>query len=112
MNWKLQVDNREGASMIKNVDYYMSLPYRIKVVEDIKEGGFTFYCPDLPGCVTCAETLEEGYYIVEDAMRCWFEACIESEFPIPEPTQTNDFTGFQEISIDLAVMLYGKAVNR
>ena len=44
--------------MSKNLDYYMSLPYRVEVIPDEEEGGFTLHCPDLNGCMTCAETLE------------------------------------------------------
>lgn len=32
--------------MNKTVEYYMSLPYRIEVVEDKDEGGFLLHCPE------------------------------------------------------------------
>ena len=44
--------------MDKNLDYYMSLPYRAEVLPDQEEGGYALRCPELPGCLTCAETLE------------------------------------------------------
>ena len=43
----------------KTVEYYMSLPYRLEIYPDAVEGGFTAAYPDLPGCLTCAETMED-----------------------------------------------------
>lgn len=79
--------------MEKNLAYYMNLPYRIETIEDKEEGGFTLHCPELPGCITCAETIEEGFHMIEDAKKCWLTACIEDNFPIPEPTRLEDYSG-------------------
>ena len=46
--------------MNKDLNYYMALPYRVEVIPDEEEGGFALHCPELNGCMTCAETLEEG----------------------------------------------------
>lgn len=79
--------------MNKDLDYYMSLPYRVEVIPDEEEGGFALHCPDLNGCMTCAETLEDGFKMLEDAKRCWFTACLEDGIPIPEPTRLEDYSG-------------------
>lgn len=79
--------------MDKNLDYYMSLPYRVEVLPDEGEGGFALHCPELPGCVTCADNLEEGFRMLEDAKRCWFTACLEDGTSIPEPVRPEDFSG-------------------
>lgn len=79
--------------MNKSLEYYMELPYRMEIVEEKEEGGYTFSYPDLRGCVTCAETLEEGIRLLQDAKRCWIEACLESNIPIPEPSSTEDYSG-------------------
>ena len=44
---------------MKNIDYYLKLPYRLEIVPDIYEGGYVASYPELPGCLTCAETIEE-----------------------------------------------------
>ena len=31
--------------MVKDLDYYMSLNYELKLIEDDEEGGFTAYYP-------------------------------------------------------------------
>ena len=43
---------------MKNIDYYMALPYKMEIVEDKDEGGFVISYPDLPGCINCGETIE------------------------------------------------------
>jgi len=79
--------------MIKDLNYYMGLKYRIEVIPDDSEGGFTLHCPELTGCVTCGETLEHGFEMLEDAKKCWFTACLEDGIPIPEPITTDDYSG-------------------
>ena len=79
--------------MNKNLEYYMSLPYRVEVIEDKEEGGFALRCPDLRGCMTAAATIDEGFQQLEDAKREWFAACIEDGIAIPEPTRDEDYSG-------------------
>ena len=33
---------------MKTVDYYMKLPYKMEILPDDKEGGYTAWYPDLP----------------------------------------------------------------
>lgn len=79
--------------MEKDLNYYMSLPYRVEVIPDEEEGGYALRCPELPGCITCAETLEDGFLMIEDAKKCWFTTCLEDGFPIPEPSRLEDYSG-------------------
>ena len=44
--------------MRKTLDEYMAMPYRMEIVEDKEEGGYVASYPDLPGCITCGETVE------------------------------------------------------
>jgi predicted RNase H-like HicB family nuclease len=79
--------------MNKDLDYYMSLNYKIEVIEDKEEGGYVLSCPELRGCITCADTIQEGFEMLEDVKKCWFTACLEDGIPIPEPTTANDYSG-------------------
>ena len=63
--------------MIKDLNYYMGLPYRIEIVKEQEEGGYVLHCPELPGCITCGETVQEGLEMLEDAKKSWFAACLE-----------------------------------
>lgn len=67
--------------MNKDLAYYMSLPYRTEVIPAEDEGGFALHCPDLAGCATCADTLEEGFKLLEDAKRSWFTARLPEARP-------------------------------
>jgi predicted RNase H-like HicB family nuclease len=79
--------------MEKDVTYYMGLNYRVEVIEDKKEGGYALSCPELKGCITCAETLEQAFEMIEDAKKTWFAACIEDGVAIPEPNSLENFSG-------------------
>lgn len=69
-----------------NVDDYMKLPYRMCIDEDPDDGGYVISFPDLPGCLTCADTMDEIEEMADDAKRCWFEAAIESGYKIAMPS--------------------------
>lgn len=47
--------------------------FEVSIMED-DEGGFLAYYPDLPGCITSGETLEEALANAKDAKKAWFEA--------------------------------------
>ena len=48
------------AKMMKTLNEYLALPYRMEIVEDREEGGYVVSYPDLPGCLTCGETIESA----------------------------------------------------
>jgi antitoxin HicB len=78
---------------MKTVEDYMKLNYRMQIVEDPYEGGYVVSFPELPGCITCAETIEEALELAEDAKRVWFEAAIEDEYEIPDPNFLDNYSG-------------------
>ena len=79
--------------MNKDLDYYMNLNYRVEVIEDKEEGGYAISCPELKGCITCADTIQQGFEMIQDAKKCWFTACLEDGIPIPEPNDINEYSG-------------------
>lgn len=79
--------------MTEKPEYYMDLPYRVEVVEDKEEGGFSLRCPELKGCVTSSPAIEEGFKQLEDAKREWFASCLEDGITIPEPMRAEDYSG-------------------
>ena len=78
---------------MKDLNYYMSLKYKIEIMEAEEGGGYVLHCPELRGCVTCADTIEQGFEMIHDAKKCWFTACIEDGMPIPEPSDINKYSG-------------------
>ncbi len=69
----------------KTIDFYMELPYSLEITPDVFEGGFGARYPELPGCLTCGDTLEETYENALDAKRTWLKAEIEDGHKIKIP---------------------------
>lgn len=79
--------------MKRKFDYYMKLNYRMEIVEDRDEGGYVVSFPDLPGCITCGETIEDAVRNAQDAKRTWIEAALEDEIDIKEPDTDDNYSG-------------------
>ncbi|HEV3443393.1 MAG TPA: type II toxin-antitoxin system HicB family antitoxin [Gemmataceae bacterium] len=54
------------------------------VFEPQEEGGFTAYVPDLPGCISEGETLEEATAMIQEAMALYLESRQERGWPLPK----------------------------
>ena len=78
---------------MKTVDYYMNLPYRLEIIPATEEGGYVALFPELPGCITCADTLEDVIEDVMDAKRVWLESELEMGAEIPEPDGIYEYSG-------------------
>ncbi len=63
----------------------MSLPYRLEIIPDTDEGGYAARYPELPGCITCSDTLAGIVANIEDVKRTWIESALEDGTDIPEP---------------------------
>ena len=57
----------------------------MEVIEDPTEGGFVVSFPELPGCITCGQTLENALANALDAKKAWLEAALEDGLVIQEP---------------------------
>lgn len=79
--------------MMKTLNDYLEMSYRMEIVEDREEGGFVVSFPDLPGCITCGETLENAIANAADAKKAWIEAALEEGVEIPEPNSLQDYSG-------------------
>lgn len=71
----------------------MALPYRLEIVEDQEEGGFVVSYPDLLGCITCGDTVEDAMNNAKDAKKAWVEAALEEGIEINEPDSIEDYSG-------------------
>jgi antitoxin HicB len=54
------------------------------VFEPQDEGGYTAYVPDLPGCVSEGDTLEEATAMIQEAMALYFDARRERGWALPK----------------------------
>ena len=78
---------------MRTVEYYMNLPYRMELVEDTEDGGYVVSFPDLPGCLTCGDTIESAVKNAHDAKKAWLEAAIEDGIAIKEPSEQLSYSG-------------------
>ncbi|MBI2171924.1 MAG: toxin-antitoxin system HicB family antitoxin [Chloroflexi bacterium] len=76
----------------KLLEYYLALQYPLNVYAE-PEGGYTAVFPDLPGCMTQGETLEELVAMAEDARAGWIETEYERGNEIPLPSYTEEYSG-------------------
>lgn len=79
--------------MMKTLNEYMAMSYRMEIVEDKDEGGFVVSYPDLPGCITCGETVEAAIENAADAKKVWLEAALRDGIEIQEPDSLADYSG-------------------
>jgi predicted RNase H-like HicB family nuclease len=49
-----------------------------------EEGGYIVSIPEMPGCVTQAESFSEGLEMIQDALRGMLQVASEHDDPIPE----------------------------
>jgi predicted RNase H-like HicB family nuclease len=78
---------------MKTLEEYMALPYKIEIVPDTNEGGYAVSFPELPGCLTCGESLEQAVRNANDAKKEWLTAALEEGLEIPEPVNLDDYSG-------------------
>ena len=78
---------------MRTLEDYMAMPYRMEIVEDSDEGGFVASYPDLPGCISCGESVEAAAANAQDAKRAWLEAAMEDGIAIRVPDSLDDYSG-------------------
>lgn len=59
-----------------------------------EEGGYIVSIPEMPGCVTQAESFSEGLEMIQDALRGLLHVALEHGDPVPEQ--------FRELADELA----------
>lgn len=75
------------------IDEYLSAPYKMEIEEDTYEGGYVVSYPDLPGCITCADTIEKAIAAAQDAKREWITAALEDGIEVPRPNSLDNYSG-------------------
>ena len=60
-----------------SLDYYLNHSFRLEILPDLDEGGYIAKYPDLPGCITMGDTVEETIANAEDAKKEWINAALE-----------------------------------
>jgi len=61
------------------------------IVIEKSETGYSAYSPDLPGCVSTGNTLEETEQNMREAIAFHIEGLKEEGYDIPEPTSRSSY---------------------
>ena len=67
------------------MDEQLKYPFEIRPLSEEEGGGYLISFPDLPGCVSDGETIEDAIINGIDAISSWIETAKEFNDPIPEP---------------------------
>ena len=78
---------------MKTLDEYIKLPYRLEIIPDTEESGYIASYPELPGCLSCGETIASAVANIEDAKMEWLKAAIEDGIQINEPEELESYSG-------------------
>lgn len=78
--------------MQNEIKYYLNLKYPLVIKED-EDGSYYAEYPDLKGCMTTGDSLNEISKTIEDAKQAWIETAFENNIEIPEPKSENDYSG-------------------
>lgn len=66
------------------LSYYLGREYSFDVIADA-DGGYVIRFPDLPGCMTQVEALDEVSTAAAEIRQLWIETEYERGASIPEP---------------------------
>lgn len=58
------------------------------VIEKAGDGSYSAYVPDLPGCVSCGDTLEEVRELINEAVNLHIDSLRRHGEHVPPPTAT------------------------
>lgn len=56
------------------------------IIEKANDGSFSAYVPDLPGCTSCGDTIEELRSNIAEAIKLHIESLREHGEHVPHPT--------------------------
>ena len=67
------------------MDEQLKYPFEIRNLSDEEGGGYSITFPDLPGCISDGDSIEEAIKNGIDAVNSWLETAQEFNDSIPEP---------------------------
>jgi predicted RNase H-like HicB family nuclease len=62
----------------------------VYVIERANDGSYSAYVPDLPGCTTSGDSIDEVKANIKDAVNLYVDSLRESNEPVPQPTSVTD----------------------
>ena len=77
----------------------LGYPFHISILPDEEGGGYLIEFPDLPGCISDGETINEAIANGADAISCWIETAKQYGDEIPQPRSSVDSPELFEIRV-------------
>jgi antitoxin HicB len=74
------------------LQHYLELQYPFRVDAD-PDGGYAIEFPDLPGCLTQADTPDEIGPMAEEARSLWIETEYDAGKDVPLPSYPTEYSG-------------------
>lgn len=86
-------------------------PFIIRHLSAKDGGGYLIEFPDLPGCISDGDTIEEAIKNGQDAINCWIAAAHDSGRKIPSPGELEQQSGkwVQRVPKSIHLRLVNKA---
>ena len=63
----------------------------LAIIEQATDGSYSGYFPDVPGCVSCGDSVEELEANLQEALDFHFEGIGRAGLPIPAPASKVEF---------------------
>ena len=88
--------------------------YIYPAIFDYTDDGIIIEFPDLPGCISCADSDEEALLMAEEVLGLWMENLEEQKGNIPKPTNLKDIeilNNQKTVLISVWIPTIRKAIN-
>ena len=88
--------------------------YMFPAIFSYAEDGISIEFPDLPGCLSCANSDEEALLMARDALKGWILVAEEYNEEIPDPTPLNNIyleKNEKAVLIDVCLALHREPFN-
>lgn len=89
----------QGRKLAKGLS--RSMTHYVAIVEEEEGKAVGIWFPDLPGCVSAGDTLDDAMQNAAEALELWAEAMIESGHIIPPPRRLADLKADPGVAKDL-----------
>jgi predicted RNase H-like HicB family nuclease len=63
------------------------------VIEQANDGSYSAYLPDVPGCVSCGDTVDEVKALIQEALDFHLDGMRRAGLPVPQATTVSDYVG-------------------
>lgn len=80
------------STSAKSLRDYLAMEYPFNVVAD-PDGGYVIVFPDLPGCLTQVESLDDVGSMADEIRQLWIETEFDRGNAIPLPSYPEEYSG-------------------